>query len=275
MEQLLFLLFVLFSVVSALLERRKRKRQLEEQRKAGTPEKAEREEEEEETWPFPMGGDPFEPVRQRRPSRPPGEEPEEERAPQPVAAEVAGEQEEPEPPSRPNIFQRLEDFAREEERRARDEEERVLAEQERARQLERRATETAGRVRERARPRSEPVEQPRVAKRKRRSKWSLTPETARDAIVYAEIFGKPKAGPGRRSCTGKQPVDKVALQARPSHGGRRQGARPRRIEGIRGGSATPDSTVRAGRSPDGLFQRADKGGPAIPWHPEQPKWRNW
>ena len=42
-------------------------------------------------------------------------------------------------------------------------------------------------------PRSEPVEQPRVAKRKRRSKWSLTPKTARDAIVYAEIFGKPKA----------------------------------------------------------------------------------
>ena len=32
------------------------------------------------------------------------------------------------------------------------------------------------------------------------------------------------------------------------------GARPSRIEGIRGGSATPDSTARAVRSPDGLFQ---------------------
>ncbi|MCY3759609.1 MAG: hypothetical protein OXH50_00025, partial [Gemmatimonadetes bacterium] len=68
-----------------------------------------------------------------------------------------------------------------------------LAEEERARQLERRASETAQRIRERAMSRSEPVEPARVAKRKRRGKWSLTAKTARDAIVYAEIFGKPKA----------------------------------------------------------------------------------
>jgi hypothetical protein len=193
-EQLLFLLFVLFSVVSALLERRKRKRQREEQRQDSGPGKAEREEEE-ETWPFPMGGDPFEPVRPRRPSRPAEEELEEERSPPPEAAEVAGEREEPEPPSRRNIFQRLEDFAREEEGRARAEDERVRADQERVRQLEQRASgrQPAERVRERATPRLEPVKTVQVSKRKRRGKWSLTRKTARDAIVYAEIFGKPKA----------------------------------------------------------------------------------
>jgi hypothetical protein len=194
-EQLLFLLFVLFSVVSALLERRKRKRQREEQRKAGTPEKAEREEEREETWPFPMGGDPFEPVRPRRSSRPAEEELGEERSPEPAAAEVVGDREEPEPPSRPNIFQRLEDFAREEEGRARAEDERVRADQERVRQLEQSVSgrQPAERVRERATPRLEPVKTVQVSKRKRRGKWSLTRKTARDAIVYAEIFGKPKA----------------------------------------------------------------------------------
>ena len=185
---------MLFSVVSALLERRKRKRQREEQRQDSGPGKAEREEEE-ETWPFPMGGDPFEPVRPRRPSRPAEEELEEERSPPPEAAEVVGDREEPEPPSRPNIFQRLGDFAREEERRVRAEDERVRADQERVRQLEQRASgrQPAERVRERATPRPKPVKTVQVSKRKRRGKWSLTPKTARDAIVYAEIFGKPKA----------------------------------------------------------------------------------
>ena len=135
-----------------------------------------------------MGGDPFEPVRPPRPSRPAEEELEEERSPQPAAAEVVDDREEPEPPSRPNIFQRLEDFAREEERRSR-------AEDERVRQLEQRASsrQPAERVRERATPRLEPVKTVQVLNRKRRSKWSFTRETAREAIVYAEIFGKPKA----------------------------------------------------------------------------------
>ena len=195
-EQLLFLLFVLFSVVSALLERRKRKRQLEEQRKSGTPEKAEREEEEEETWPFPMGGDPFEPVRQRRPSRPAEEELEEEHAPQPGAAEVAGQQEEPEPPRRPNIFQRLEEFAREEEKRARAEEEKVRAEQERARQFERRASEAAGRLRERGQAAVRAGGAGYGLRRSERfgaASGTSPARTARDAVVYAEILGKPKA----------------------------------------------------------------------------------
>ena len=53
-----------------------------------------------------------------------------------------------------------------------------------------------------------------------------------------------------------QSVDKVALHARPSHCGRRQGARPRRIGGFGEGVQRSSSATRAGRSPDGLFQRA-------------------
>ena len=59
MELLLFVLFMLFSIVSSLLERRKRKRELENARQAG----AEKQQEEEEVtvgWPFGGGRDPFE-----------------------------------------------------------------------------------------------------------------------------------------------------------------------------------------------------------------------
>ena len=56
----------------------------------------------------------------------------------------------------------------------------------------------------------------------------------------------------------KQSVDKVALQARPSHCGRRQGARPSPILRFGEGAQRSISTARAGRSPDGLFQRAVK-----------------
>ena len=53
-----------------------------------------------------------------------------------------------------------------------------------------------------------------------------------------------------------QSVDKVALQARPSHCGRRQGARPTRIPGFGEGAQRRYSVTRAGRRPDGLDQRA-------------------
>ena len=53
-----------------------------------------------------------------------------------------------------------------------------------------------------------------------------------------------------------QSVDKVALQARPSHCGRRQGAQPSPILRFGEGAQRSISTARAGRSPDGLFQRA-------------------
>ena len=59
MELLLFVLFMLFSIVSSLLERRKRKRELENARQA----EAEKQQEEEEVtvgWPFGGGRDPFE-----------------------------------------------------------------------------------------------------------------------------------------------------------------------------------------------------------------------
>ena len=65
MELLLFVLFMLFSIVSSLLERRKRKRELENARQAeaARPQSAEFEEQEEEVnvgWPFGGGKDPFE-----------------------------------------------------------------------------------------------------------------------------------------------------------------------------------------------------------------------
>ena len=64
MELLLFVLFMLFSIVSSLLERRKRKRELESARQAeaARPQSAEFEEQEEVNvgWPFGGGKDPFE-----------------------------------------------------------------------------------------------------------------------------------------------------------------------------------------------------------------------
>jgi len=64
-EILLFILFMLFSVVSSLLERRKRKRELENARQAqgARSQRIDEEEEDEEEvlgWPFGGGKDPFE-----------------------------------------------------------------------------------------------------------------------------------------------------------------------------------------------------------------------
>ena len=207
MEQLLFLLFVLFSVVSALLERRKRKKQLEEQNKQpqehNLTDNSERVNGEgEKKWPFPMGGDPFESIRARSSSSPGWQEAEDGGE---ISSQSEAVEESPEssPPSvknrRPSIFQRLEEYAQETERRVREsntgeftgEDTFLRTEQERppevaveVAQPTQNAEESAG---------SQVPKNTSVTNRKKRRRRSFTPKTARDAIVYAEILGKPKA----------------------------------------------------------------------------------
>jgi len=170
MEQLLILLFVLFSIFSALMERRKRRRRLEEQqRRREQPQQpqpqpqmeVEEEEEREGGWPF--GGGPFELG-----------------LPGPRRAETQAEKAEGD----------------------------VLAEEREALRAERRALEVerlalaAARQAQEIRPRQrvsklvrERAAQERAAPRKtvQVGKWKLDPNRARDAIVYAEILGPPRA----------------------------------------------------------------------------------
>ncbi len=168
MEQLLFLAFILFSIASALLERRKRKKQQEEQRQRkaerqqGQPQvEVEVEEEKRGGWPF--GGDPFE-----------LELP----APQPVESQ-----------------------AEKSERETLATEREALAAERRALEVERLAMEMSGQIREH-RPRQrvkdlvrERMEQEQAMRPKEVTvgKWKLNPTKARDAIIYAEILGPPKA----------------------------------------------------------------------------------
>ena len=157
MELLLFLLAILFSIFSALMERRRRRKQVEEAQQQhaeinqqhaevnpAAPVVAEEEKEEEPTFGWPFDGDPFE---------------------EPVVAEVDPDEAERE--------------ALEAERQAIEDERRAVAAEKLAME---RLTETkpqdAG---EAQRP------------RRTRSHWFLTPQTARDAIVYMEILGKPKS----------------------------------------------------------------------------------
>lgn len=189
-EQLLFLLFILFSVISALLERRKRKRSLAEaQRKeAGKPEEVRREvdENEEEAWPFPMGGDPFGLPRPRRSTK---RQPERQSATELDEDEVEVEspvavEEEPQP----GLRERLE-------REARDIEEQAKQVEARVRESERKIQEAPPRRQIQGVVREE-VTRAQVAKLRaggRRKRWKVTPSSARDAIVYAEILGPPKA----------------------------------------------------------------------------------
>jgi flagellar biosynthesis/type III secretory pathway M-ring protein FliF/YscJ len=169
-ELLLFILFLLFSVVSALLERRKRRRQLEqarqrqqererrrqqeEARPAPAPRPTEApEKEEEEVFGWPFGGDPFEEVRPPRP------------APAPVVADL------------------------ESERRALHRERQALEQERRIMEMERRLLQGA-RQEGRRTLREHPVHKPLPVQVGR---WHLDPEKARDALVYAEILGPPKA----------------------------------------------------------------------------------
>ena len=159
MELLIFLLAILFSIFSALMERRRRRREHEEaqrqhaeidqQHAGGDPAapvvaEEEKEKEEEPTFGWPFDGDPFE---------------------EPVLAEV-------DPAEAEREALEAERLALEAERRA------VAAEQ----QAMERLTETKPQdVGEKQQP------------RRTRSRWFLTPQTARDAIVYMEILGKPKS----------------------------------------------------------------------------------
>jgi len=157
MELLLFALAILFSIFSALMERRKRRKRLEEAQQQhaeieqqhaevnpAAPVVVEEKKEEEPTFGWPFDGDPFE---------------------EPVLAEVDPAEAERE--------------ALEAERQALEAEQRAVAAEKLAME---RLTETkpedAG---EERRP------------RRTRSHWFLTPQTARDAIVYMEILGKPKS----------------------------------------------------------------------------------
>ena len=198
MEQLLFLLFVLFSVITALLERRKRKKALEEahgtQDDEPTDARRGRGQEEEEAfpggWPFPMGGDPFEPRlrRQDAPEAPKSD------ADQPAVTEEEGGRSSVVTPAERGytLVETLERQARETE--------------ERARRLESTASEVARQAEEA--PRRLDVQKLLSTHESRESKlpasplqterplvrrWTLTARKARSAIVYAEILGPPKA----------------------------------------------------------------------------------
>ena len=209
MEKLLFLLFVLFSVGSALLERRKRKKQREEQNKQPQEQKTTDDSkqvngEEKKKWPFPMEGDPFESIRARSSSSPRWQEAEDGGE---ISSQSEAVEESPEssPPSakkrRSSIFQRLEEYAQETERRVREsdtgeftgEDTFLRTEQERppevavevdVAQSTQNAEGSAG---------SQVPKNKSVTNRKKRRRWAFTPQTARDAIVYSEILGKPKA----------------------------------------------------------------------------------
>ena len=157
MELLLFLLAILFSIFSALMERRRRRRQVEEAQQQhaeidqqhaevnpATPVVAEEEKEEDPTFGWPFDGDPFE---------------------EPVVAEV-------DPAEAEREALEAERQALEAERRA------MAAEQQAMARLTETKPQDAG---EAQRP------------RRTRGRWFLTPQTARDAIVYMEILGKPKS----------------------------------------------------------------------------------
>ena len=157
MELLLFLLAILFSIFSALMERRRRRREHEEAQQQHTeieqqyaevdpaaPVVVEKEKEEEPTFGWPFDGDPFE---------------------EPVVAEV-------DPAEAEQEALEAERQALEAERRA------VAAEKLAMERLEETKSQESG---EKRRP------------RRTGNRWFLTPQTARDAIVYMEILGKPKS----------------------------------------------------------------------------------
>lgn len=172
MELLLFVLFLLFSVFSALMERRKRRKQLEEsqrqqearQQRRETAESEvaappvvvmEKKEEEESSFGWPFEGDPFEDFK-------------------PTAVPASAEQQ-----------------ALEAEREALEAERRALAVERRALAMERMSLETRpGHVGEQAKDRSTESRHGRRGKAKL-GRWEFDAQKARDAIAYAEIIGKP------------------------------------------------------------------------------------
>jgi len=181
MEGLLLALFLLFSVVTALLERRKRRqqqveevetRQQQHRERMGTaPAESEEEEEDEELggWPFPSGGDPF-------------EQPQPARRPAPTDSM---------PPATEDARTLLADT----ERQARAAEKRAQAQEAEARQRARQAREVrpARRVAALIGQRR-PAARTRDARSRRAGgRYHLTPEKAREAVVYAELLSPCKA----------------------------------------------------------------------------------
>ena len=157
MELLLFALAIVFSIFSALMERRRRRRQVEEAQQQhaeieqqhaevnpAAPVVAEEKKEEEPSFGWPFDGDPFD---------------------EPVPAEA-------DPAEAEREAVEAERQAVEAERRA------VAAERLAMARLTETKPHDSG---EKRRP------------RRTRSHWFLTPQTARDAIVYMEILGKPKS----------------------------------------------------------------------------------
>ncbi|MBM3279263.1 MAG: hypothetical protein FJY95_14450 [Candidatus Handelsmanbacteria bacterium] len=184
MDQFIYLLiFVIFSAVSAYLDRRRRRQSLEEARRrheaapkqAAAAARAEVEEEEEEQgkWPWPE-------IFEQSPARP--KQVELERVPaEVVSTEVSA----PEAPGE-GKYRRAEEELREMDQRVRQMEER-------ARQAERRSLEEFQFMEEQAAARMGSVGQGREPVRHRKQGWSLTPREARRALVYAEILGRPKS----------------------------------------------------------------------------------
>jgi len=172
-ELLLFVLFMLFSLFSALMERRKRRKQAEEAQQrqetrkqrqaegeaevAASPVVVEEQQEEGPPFGWSFAGDPFKDFK-----------------PAVDSESVSPEQQ-----------------ALIAEREALDAERRALAAERRALAMERMSLET--------RPRHAIEERIGSAGEKRRyarvqiGRWHLDPHKARDAIVYMEILGKPKA----------------------------------------------------------------------------------
>jgi len=163
MEQLLFLLFILFSVVSWLLERRKKAKRLEEQQirreqqpQNPSPSQTEVEDEDEEvSWPF--GGE--------------------------LAAE----------PLQESFAETAEHQTLASEREALTAERRALEVERMALEVARQASgqQSGQRMTDLLRQRAA-QEQPAASQPLQIGQWKIDPKKARDAIVYAEILGKPK-----------------------------------------------------------------------------------
>ena len=245
MELLLFLLFILFSMFSALMERRKRRKQVEEaqaQQEARRKRREEvedevvsapqpviveekKEEEEETSFGWPFEGDPFEDFRPAK---------------------------EPEQASPENEGRDAERAALDAERRALDAERRALA-------MERMSLETgpeggiSDRFHRAAAKRS-------AAPRLKLGRWRLDARRARDAVVYMEILGKPKAehdGERRQALAALLPQFAVAFligQRTAQRGAPGDGAAVER-EGEAGGRLEP------GAAGDGLEVR--RARPAV------------
>lgn len=183
MEVLLFALFLLFSIVSSLLERRKRAKQLEEAREAErvrgpqVPETKKEEEPEEQTlgWPFGGSSDPFE-------------------------EEVVNrriDELKPKEPAEPRPLSLAEQHQLEAERETVEAEKRALEVERYALAAERLGQERLvprQRVSDLVREKMQQEKAQAKPRRKRRvRRWRLSQKKAREAIVYAEIIGPPKA----------------------------------------------------------------------------------